>query len=114
MMPNSPVALYPSCAISPVLPCPSPVDIRLTSQAFQVPIAASLTGYDTNITDMYNDSSIIAKLPVNITIIADGCRYVSTVGTTINIYRNFGISGGLFGADYDTNPIGFDEKITIS
>jgi hypothetical protein len=108
------VISYPSCYISPAPPCPSPADIRLTSQAFQVPIAATPTGYDTNITDMYDDGSI-AKLPVNITIIADGCRYNSTIGTTINIYKSFaGIEGSLGGGFANTNPIGYNEKITIS
>ncbi len=114
MTPNSPIALYSSCTPVPVSPCPSPADMRLTSQMFQVPIAATLTGYDTSITDMYDVPSPFAKLPVNITIVADGCRYSSSLGTEINIYTDYESSGGLFGANYDTNPIGFNEKITIS
>ena len=116
MTPNSPVALYPSCSTSPALPCPSPEDMRLFSMAFQVPITASATGYDTDITDMYNENTNIAKLPVNITIIADGCRYSSEIGTTINIYKDYFGSGNgaLFGGDTDIYPIGFNEKITIS
>jgi hypothetical protein len=114
MTPNAPVISYPSCFISPAPPCPPSADIRLTSQVFQVPIAATPTGYDTDITDMYNDGTI-AKLPVNITIIADGCRYNSSIGTTINIYTAFaGIEGSLGGGFANTNPIGYNEKITIS
>jgi hypothetical protein len=115
MTPNSPVALYPSCNISPALPCPSPEDMRLFSMVFQTPVVGF--GYDTDITDMYNQDLIIAKLPVNITIIADGCRYSSEAGTEINIYRSYYASGGLFGGSLsnpNNYPIGFNEKITIS
>jgi hypothetical protein len=118
MTPASPVALYPTCDISPAPPCPSPADIRLCSMAFQNPIlATSPTNYDTDYTDMYNFTTNADKLPVNITIIADGCRYSSAIGTTINIYQNYFGSAGLFGgslANPNNYPIGFNEKITIS
>jgi hypothetical protein len=120
MTPNSPVALYPTCDISPALPCPSPADIRLCSMVFQTPIPIGITptGYDANYTDMYNDPLLGPdKLPVNITIIADGCRYASTVGTTINIYPNYFTAADLFGGPLlnpNNYPIGFNEKITIS
>ena len=119
MTPNSPVALYPSCTPVPVSPCPSPADMRLTSQMFQVPIVGF--GYDTNITDMYDDPLLLPEqLPVNITIIADGCRYSSDIGTTINIYPDYtgaGVTGSLFGGPLlnpNNYPIGYNEKITIS
>ena len=121
MTPNSPVALYPSCTPVPVSPCPSPADMRLTSQMFQVPVAATTTGYDTDITDMYDDLILLPEqLPVNITIIADGCRYSSDIGTTINIYPDYtgtGVVGSLFGgpnSNPNNYPIGYNEKITIS
>ena len=118
MTPNSPVALYPSCNISPALPCPTPADVRLTSQTFQVPVSTiSPTGYKQTITDMNNLDLVIAELPVNITIIADGCRYNSSLGTKINIYKDYNDSGGLFGGSLsnpNNYPIGFNEKITIS
>jgi hypothetical protein len=86
--------------------------------AFQNPIlATSPTNYDTDYTDMYNFTTNADKLPVNITIIADGCRYSSAIGTTINIYQNYFGSAGLFGgslANPNNYPIGFNEKITIS
>jgi hypothetical protein len=117
MTPNSPVALYPSCAI-PAPPCPSPSDMRLTSQTFQVPISTSSpTGYIQTVTDMNDIILVFAELPVNITIIADGCRYNSPMGTTINIYKDYNSSGGLFGGSLtnpNNYPIGFNEKITIS
>jgi hypothetical protein len=119
MTPNSPVALYPSCNISPALPCPAPADIRLTSQTFQVPVVGF--GYDTDITDMYNEPLVDpAQLPVKITIIADGCRYTSPIDTTINIYKDYeggSTEGALFGGpnlNPNNYPIGFNEKITIS
>jgi hypothetical protein len=59
-----------------------------------------------------------AKLPVNITIIADGCRYSSEIGTTINIYTDYNtaeaLCGGITVITPCSNPIGFNEKITIS
>jgi hypothetical protein len=117
MTPNAIVDLYSSCTI-PAPPCPSPLDMRLTSQTFQVPISTiSPTGYKQTDTDMNNVDLIIAELPVNITIIADGCRYNSNLGTKINIYRNYFAAGGLFGSSLsnpNNYPIGFDEKITIS
>lgn len=115
MTPNSPVALYSSCTI-PAPPCPSPADMRLFSMVFQVPVTGSLTGYDEDYTDMYDENTNVAKLPVNITIVADDCRYSSEIGTTINIYKDYfgGGSGSLFGGASDIYPIGFNEKITIS
>ena len=117
MTPASPVALYPTCDISPAPPCPSPADMRLCSMVFQTPITASPTGYDEDYTDMYNENTNIAKLPVNINIIADGCRYSSALNTTINIYKDYNSGGGLFGGSLsnpNNYPIGFNEKITIS
>lgn len=116
MTPASPVALYTTCAI-PTPPCPSPADMRLFSMVFQVPVTVFGTGYDGDYTDMYNENEIITKLPVNITIIADNCRYSSEIGTTIDIYRGYNVSGGLFGGSLsnpNNYPIGFNEKITIS
>jgi hypothetical protein len=118
MTPTSPVALYPTCFISPALPCPSPADIRLCSMAFQTPIPIGITptGYDANYTDMY-DFGINSKLPVNITIIADGCRYSSQANTAITIYKLYNTAEELCGGITTvpcSNPIGFDEKITIS
>jgi hypothetical protein len=119
MTPNSVIDLYPSCTI-PTPPCPSPSDMRLTSQTFQVPISTSSpTGYKQTVTDMYDEDTDIAKLPVNITIIADNCRYSSEIGTTINIYKEYidGVNAALFGGSLsnpNNYPIGFNEKITIS
>jgi hypothetical protein len=117
MTPNSVVDLYPSCDI-PAPPCPSPSDMRLASQVFQVPISTgSITGYKQTDTNMYDINTFIAELPVNITIIADGCRYNSSMGTTINIYKVYNAAGGLFGGSLtnpNNYPIGFNEKITIS
>ena len=115
MTPNSPVALYSSCTI-PAPPCPAPADMRLCSMVFQVPVTGSLTGYDEDYTDMYDENTNVAKLPVNINIIADGCRYSSVIGSTINVYKDYfgGGSGALFGGASDIYPIGFNEKITIS
>jgi hypothetical protein len=117
MTPNSVVDLYPSCTI-PAPPCPSPSDMRLTSQTFQVPISTSSpTGYIQTVTDMDDTNLIFAELPVNITIIADGCRYNSSMGTTLNIYKAYNSAGGLFGGSLsnpNNYPIGFNEKITIS
>lgn len=119
MTPISPVNLYPSCSISPAAPCPNPVDMRLFSMFFEAPIEPTLTGYDTDETNMYNDGLLIAKLPVNITIIADGCKYNSEVNTEINIYRDYNTATALFGSsdlinNPDQHPIGFNEKITIA
>jgi hypothetical protein len=66
---------------------------------------------------MDDTNLIFAELPVNITIIADGCRYNSSMGTTINIYKAYNSAGGLFGGSLsnpNNYPIGFNEKITIS
>jgi hypothetical protein len=105
MTPNSVVDLYPSCTI-PAPPCPSPSDMRLTSQTFQVPISTSSpTGYIQTVTDMDDTNLIFAELPVNITIIADGCRYNSSMGTTINIYKAYNSAGGLFGGSL-SNQLG--------
>jgi len=114
MTPNSPIALYSSCTI-PAPPCPSPADMRLGSAVFQTPIlTTSPTNYDTNYTDMYYYTELVHKLPVNITIIADECRYSSAIDTTINIYTDYNSNFGLFGGATDIYPIGFNEKITIS
>jgi hypothetical protein len=117
MTPNAPVALYPSCDISPALPCPSPADMRLYSGVFQVPVAATPSGYDINYTDMEDTGATLSELPVKITIIADGCRYISAENTKINIYLIYDSSLDLFGGlagNPNNYPIGFNEKITIS
>jgi hypothetical protein len=120
MTPNDPVILYPSCT-TPTSPCPSPPsDMRLCSIVFQVPIDETLpipTGYDTTYTDMYNAGTTYAKLPVKITIIADGCRYTSSENAEIKINRDYEGGEELFGssiANPNNYPIGFNEKITIS
>jgi hypothetical protein len=92
--------------------------MRLTSQTFQVPISmSSPTGYIQTVTDMNDTNLLFAELPVNITIIADGCRYNSAIGTTINIYVAYNVGQSLFGgplSNPNNYPIGFNEKITIS
>ena len=55
--------------------------------------------------------------PMNITIIADGCKYTSQIGTSVNIYKDYNASGNLFGGSFSNPsnlPIGFNDKITIS
>jgi len=96
--------------------CPNPEDIRLFSMVHAVPVDASPSGYDINETDMEDVDLIIAELPVNILIIADGCRYQSTIGSAIKIYRDYFSSGALFGASTsnpDNKVIGQDEIIVI-
>lgn len=97
--------------------CPNPEDIRIISQPHKIIIdAVSPTGYDVDETDAYNDSLVIAKMPVDIVIMADGCRYNSPLNAEFNIYRGYNSSGGLFGGQTnnpDNKIIGEDEIIVI-
>ena len=114
MTPIAPVVLYTDCSSGPALPCPVPSDMRLFSMPFQTPRAG--IAYDPDNTDMTNISLLVAALPMNITIIADGCKYTSQIGTSVNIYRAYG-SSSLFGGltnNPSNLPIGFNEKILIS
>ena len=116
MSPTSAPALISDCLTFPSGggSCPNPEDIRLYSMVHGVPIdTGSGTGYDIAETDMYDDSITIAKLPVDIIIIADGCRYNSS-SAEVNIYKDYFSGGGLYGGSGDINIIGSDEKIIIA
>ena len=112
-------------------PCPSPEDIRLFSGTFCVPQFSN--GLDGNWTNMINPASgnknltpsvsANLELPINITIIADGCRYLNK-RSKINIYTNYiyNYNNTLpqpFGnVDCLNNPnfyeIGYNDKIRVT
>ena len=107
--PDNPIALYdcnpgtyligscnPSIPIPLISPCPNPEDIRLFSGTFCVPYAGS--GLDDSWTDMVNSTTGNKSLtpapgrnfilPIDITIIADGCVYRNK-RFTANIYNEY-------------------------
>jgi hypothetical protein len=95
--------------------CPNPEDIRIFSMAHGVPIDASPSGYDSDETNMEDINLELASLPVDITIIADNCRYSGN--GNINIYKDYSSAGDLFGgttANPDSKVIGQDEIIIIN
>lgn len=96
--------------------CPNPEDIRIFSMAHGVPIDGSASGYDNNETDMEDVDLITATLQIDVTIIADSCRYTG-IGN-VNIYKGYNLSGGLYGGSGVGNPdnkvIGEDEIIIIT
>jgi hypothetical protein len=85
-------------------PCPNPEDIRLFSGTFSVPYKNN--GLDSDWTDIINPASGNRNLtpnispnftlPLNITIIADGCRYLNKKSSA-NIYTNYNYN-------YQTDP----------
>jgi hypothetical protein len=85
-------------------PCPNPEDIRLFSGTFSVPYKNN--GLDSDWTDIINPASGNRNLtpsvspnftlPLNITIIADGCRYLNK-RSSANIYTNYNYN-------YQTDP----------
>jgi hypothetical protein len=85
-------------------PCPNPGDIRLFSGTFSVPYKNN--GLDSDWTDIINPASGNRNLtpsvspnftlPLNITIIADGCRYLNK-RSSANIYTNYNYN-------YQTDP----------
>lgn len=97
--------------------CPNPSDIRIFSMAHGVPVDASPSGYDSNETDMEDVTPQLAILPVEIIIVADGCRYSSVGGSTINIYKDYFSATPLFGGallNPDNKVIGQDEIIIVN
>lgn len=111
-------------------PCPNPTDIRLFSGTFCVPTNGG--GLDDTWTDMTNSSTGNRNLtpnvgsnfilPLNITIIADGCRYLNKK-KTINIYNSYTQTYTTDPQPYGNvdcllnpkfYPIGYKDKIRIS
>ena len=110
-------------------PCPNPEDIRLFSGTFSVPINGGLDG---DWTDMINSSSgnksftpnvgSTFSLPLNITIIADGCRYLNKKSSA-NIYTDYSDSYQADPQPYGNvdclfnpkfYPIGYKDKIRVT
>lgn len=117
MAPTTSPTLEADCFLNPSggASCPNPEDIRIFSMAHQVlrDMPAG-TGFDTDETDMVNVNTTIASLPVNILIVADGCRYSSGSSAAVNIYKDYGAAGGLYGGSTDTKRIGEDEIIIVN
>ena len=147
--PDNPIALYDcdpgnyrtsSCTtrqlaqlpFSLISPCPNPEDIRLFSGTFCVPYDVS--GLDDSWTDMVNSTTGNKSLtpavgpnfilPIDITIIADGCAYRNKRATA-NIYTNYSTSYSVtdpihpYGnVDCSSNPnfypIGFRDKVRVN
>jgi len=123
----------PPCANgqNPFLPsCPTPSDFRLFSHPFQVKtnLSPGSVNFDINWSDIksnFGTTSLITAnfylLPVDITIIADGCRYEKSQAQ-VRIYSDYFVDGagvGFWGQPYcwlnpNEYPLGEFDKILVN